>query len=109
MEKPEIKGRNQDGTFASGVSGNPAGKPKGTRHFETLFREAVKRIAEGEDEPEDILIVRKVVAKAKEGDLKAADMVFDRTDGKVAQPLANDDGEPFMVGLINYADDNNTV
>lgn len=28
---PENTGRNQDGTFAKGVSGNPAGKPKGAR------------------------------------------------------------------------------
>lgn len=29
---PDTTGRNQDGTFAPGVSGNPAGRPKGTRH-----------------------------------------------------------------------------
>lgn len=32
MSEPEKAGRNQDGTFAKGVSGNPAGKPKGSRH-----------------------------------------------------------------------------
>jgi hypothetical protein len=30
--EPETTGRNQDGTFAPGVSGNPSGRPKGTRH-----------------------------------------------------------------------------
>jgi hypothetical protein len=31
-DEPANTGRNQDGTFAPGVSGNPAGKPKGARH-----------------------------------------------------------------------------
>lgn len=31
-DTPETTGRNQDGTFAPGVSGNPAGRPKGSRH-----------------------------------------------------------------------------
>lgn len=28
---PDVTGRNQDGTFAPGVSGNPAGRPKSAR------------------------------------------------------------------------------
>lgn len=31
MTEPVRTGRNQDGTFAKGVSGNPAGRPKGSR------------------------------------------------------------------------------
>lgn len=30
--EPVTTGRKQDGTFAPGVSGNPNGRPKGTRH-----------------------------------------------------------------------------
>lgn len=30
-DQPEQTGRNQDGTFAPGVSGNPNGRPKGAR------------------------------------------------------------------------------
>jgi len=38
--QPETTGRNQDGTFAPGISGNPAGRPKGARHKlqEDFFR-----------------------------------------------------------------------
>lgn len=32
MSDPATTGRNQDGTFAPGVSGNPNGRPKGSRH-----------------------------------------------------------------------------
>ena len=44
-DEPETTGRNQDGTFAPGVSGNPAGRPKGARHklsesfLETLLKD----------------------------------------------------------------------
>lgn len=32
MDEPVTTGRNQDGTFAPGVSGNPNGRPKSSRH-----------------------------------------------------------------------------
>jgi hypothetical protein len=42
--EPETTGRNQDGTFAPGVSGNPSGRPKGTRHkLSESFLEALLR------------------------------------------------------------------
>ena len=71
---------------------NLAGKPKGARHFSTLIREAIQKVAEGDAEPTDILIVKKLAKKAKEGDLKAMDIVFDRVDGKAEQTI-NLDGE----------------
>ena len=78
--------------FKPGVSGNPKGKPKGARHFSTLIREAIKAVAEGDSEPQDILMVKALAKKAKAGDLKALDMVFDRVDGKAEQTI-NLDGE----------------
>lgn len=53
-EAPETTGRNQDGTFAPGVSGNPNGRPRGARHklsesfLEALLKDFEK--AAGEDE-----------------------------------------------------------
>lgn len=89
---PENTGMKQDTRFKPGVSGNPKGKPKGARHFSTLIREAIQKVAEGDAEPTDILIVKQLAKKAKEGDLKAMDIVFDRVDGKAEQTI-NLDGE----------------
>lgn len=78
--------RNKKGQIISG-SGNPAGKPKGARHFSTLIREAIIKVAEGDAEPSDVLIVKQLVTKAKSGDLAAIDRVIDRVDGKAEQTI----------------------
>lgn len=75
-----------------GQSGNPAGKPKGARHFSTLIREAITKVADDTGTSDDKEIVRALVEKAKAGDLKAVDMVLDRVDGKAEQTI-NLDGE----------------
>lgn len=47
-DEPVTTGRNQDGTFAKGVSGNPNGRPKSARHklsetfLETLLKDFQK-------------------------------------------------------------------
>lgn len=92
MEKPEIARSNQEirdekGRFKEGVSGNPAGKPKGIRHMSTLLEEAIKKVAEGDAEPADILIVKKLIEKAKQGNDKSVEMVFDRLEGKAPQKI----------------------
>ncbi len=78
--------RNEKGQIISGTP-NPKGKPKGARHFSTLIREAIQKVAEGEDEPADRLIVKQLVERAKKGDLQAIDRVIDRVDGKAEQTI----------------------
>ncbi len=57
--------------FQPGQSGNPAGKPKGTRHRATMLAE---QLLDGEAEA----MVRKVVEKAKQGDMIALRLCLDR-------------------------------
>lgn len=74
MEKnisPENAGRKQDGRFLQGQSGNPAGKPKGTRHKAT---QAVTKLLEGEIEA----LTRKAIELALEGDTMALKLCLDR-------------------------------
>ena len=57
--------------FRKGTSGNPAGKPKGTRNKATVLLEAIS--------DDDLsAIVKELVTKAKSGDLTAIKILLDR-------------------------------
>ncbi|HZP98630.1 MAG TPA: DUF5681 domain-containing protein [Reyranella sp.] len=69
--KPANSGRQQDGTFAPGQSGNPAGRPQGSRNRASVVLDA---LAAGEATE----IVQKVLEAAKGGDMRAAELVLSR-------------------------------
>jgi hypothetical protein len=69
--KSENTGLKQDTKYKPGQSGNPFGKPKGTRHRITLLAE---RLLDDDAEA----VVEKCVQLAKEGDLSAIKIVMDR-------------------------------
>ena len=68
---PENTGRKQDGRFREGVSGNPAGRPKGARNRAT-------RLAEALLEDEAVALVRKAIDLAKAGDITALRLCLER-------------------------------
>ena len=61
----------KDTKFKKGRSGNPNGKPKGTRNKTTL---AMEELLDGEAE----IITRKAIEKAKEGDMAAIRLCLER-------------------------------
>lgn len=63
--------RKQSMPFQPGQSGNPTGRPKGARHKTTV---AIESLLEGEAEA----LTRKVIEKAKEGDIAALKVCLDR-------------------------------
>lgn len=61
----------KQGRFKPGQSGNPAGRPKGSRHATTI---AIEALLDGEAEA----ITRKAIEAAKAGDMVAIRLVMDR-------------------------------
>jgi hypothetical protein len=68
---PENTGRKQDGRFREGISGNPAGRPKGARNRET-------RLAEALLDEEAVALMRKAIDLAKAGDITALRLCLER-------------------------------
>ncbi len=68
---PANPGRTQDGRFAPGYSGNPAGMKKGTRHHVSRMLE--KMMADDAE-----AVMRSVIQAAQNGDNTAAKIIIDR-------------------------------
>ena len=83
--------------FEKGKTGNPNGRPKGQRNYATIYREALQKIAEvnqqSPDEVENIL-VQSGLKKALKGDFNFYRDTMDRLHGKPQQKIDHTtDGE----------------
>ena len=72
--------------FQSGYDSrrNTKGRPKGSRNVRTVLMEMLKEkvLFNGKMTRKDKIIVMQLVYKASKGNLKAAEIVMDRVDGK---------------------------
>ena len=79
--------------YPKGVSGNPAGKPKGVEHSKTRLLRLLQLVTKvrnpvtGEDEEFTIAeqLDMKIIAKAMKSDLKAYQEILDRLEGRAKQ------------------------
>jgi hypothetical protein len=79
--------------FPKGVSGNPAGKPKGVEHSKTRLLRLLQLVTKvrnpvtGEDEEFTIAeqLDMKIIAKAMKSDLRAYQEILDRLEGRAKQ------------------------
>jgi hypothetical protein len=89
----ENTGRKQDTRFKPGKSGNPAGKPKGSRNATTV---AMQAMLDGESGA----ITRKAIELAKGGDMAALRLCLDRI-----LPPRKDRPVTFVLPAINSTND----
>ena len=86
--KQEETGRNPDGTFKDGVSGNPNGRPKGLS-ITQMVRDALEEV-----EPKtgitwkDLIIIKIILKAVAEGDTNLIKTIWAYIDGMPVQPNA---------------------
>ncbi len=80
------------GRWQKGESGNPSGRPKSAVGA-SLTKELRKQLLEtdpGTGRPNVEVIVAAWIRRGKRGEPKALEMIADRVDGKVVQPMKLD-------------------
>lgn len=84
--------RNKEQQFKPGQSGNPGGRPKGSKEFRDLCIQST---------PE--AFARMLDAMRQDGDmnlaLRAAQLIIERAFGKAVQPIAGDGENPVQVEM----------
>lgn len=79
--------RNEKGQFPPGVSGNPAGKPKGAKHLTTLLFTALQERTKGGKTYEDLLIQRILNDAIVKGNTSMIHMILNYIDGMPQQGI----------------------
>lgn len=97
--------------FDEGESGNPNGRPKGTRNLSTILKamleEEIEVNIDGVKSRKQFqeVIIRKLLKKANDGEIRAIIEIFDRVEGKAKQEIATEhSGTIEIIEIIDRAD-----
>ncbi|MFA7385815.1 MAG: DUF5681 domain-containing protein [Candidatus Paceibacterota bacterium] len=110
-QKPEKTGNIQDirdvnGRFIKGFSGNPSGKPTGSKSFTTKVKEALEKIAEGKDYTYEEAFIKSILKKAiVDGDSATQRLIWNYLDGmpRQATTIGGDENNP--IPIIGISDE----
>jgi hypothetical protein len=94
--------------FPKGKSGNPKGRPKGTGKLPALDKLLASVLSEEKDgQTAAEAILKALRKKAANGDIRAAETLFDRAYGKPKQHLEHTgaNGGPIQTTVIKFIDD----
>ena len=87
MEDVALKGeliRKADGQWVEGISGNPGGRPKGSKNKVTLLKLAAEEAFRDRNQENLDLVLDMILQAALEGDKAARKMVWDACMSKAA-------------------------
>lgn len=76
-ENKPVVARNEDGHFLPGVSGNPAGRPKGSKNRITLLKIAAEEAGRTRNFDKMLEVVQQTVVAALDGDKQARKLVWE--------------------------------
>lgn len=91
--------------FKKGVSGNPAGRPIGSCSLTTLLKEHLQQIDKRGKRRYDELLIQAITKRALKGDMRAVELIFDRTEGRTTETIRHE-GMLGLVQLIESLDRN---
>lgn len=99
MAAKQPRNRGKGRPFPKGKSGNPKGRPPlGDAAAEWVRSVLSEKGSDGV--VNGTAILRKMVTRAKGGDVKAATFLFDRGYGKAMQPVGGEDGGPITIRVV---------
>lgn len=101
IQQEQTGGRNTNGQWAPGTSGNPAGRPAGSGSIVAELRRLVQQ-EDATGESAAAIIARQLVELAKGGDLRAIKECFDRLDGSPHQSITAQGDLPIILGKIVF-------
>lgn len=103
----------KDTRFKKGQSGNPAGRPKGSKNRTTLIKQAIEGQLVEELSQEAVVVMKKAIEMAKKGDQAMIKLVIERVlplrratddDDRHATPAVN-----IVVNTLTGKDEGNII
>ena len=99
VDKPK---KNPPHLFQKGVSGNPSGRPKGSKNLTTKVREALSKIADGKDYTYEEALIKSILKKAiLDQDQQMIKLMWNYLDGLPSQSMdITSDGDKLETGIV---------
>lgn len=105
-QNQEETGRNPDGTYKPGFSGNPGGRPLGSLSLVNIIKtELEKETGEIDKKSQAHRIVEKMIEKAMGGDEKVFKIIMNYIEGMPLQRVETIPPAPSQLNLSVYTDD----